>query len=294
MSDDIDLKHMRIFLQLVRYGSATKVAHETGISQQAVSNYLKRLRAIFPNELFIRQSNGLQPTDFALELADRFERVLTEVDGIFEEAPFDPLSAHRSIVVIANEYAQLAIMPRLFQALRLAAPGVTVTVVDFDESAHERQLASGEADMVIGFSGFMDDCVLSVPLRTDYYCCVVGMGSKVAEKITKISDLSGLAHVDFANAAAHLGTSVDSFLEEQKINRNVIATLPCYTALSNFLALNDVVAFVPLAVAEASQMKVLSFETMPKAFEVSIGWHRRSSGSAVRKWFLELALGCIK
>ena len=73
---------MRVFLHLVREKNVSRVAERLEISQQAVSNYLKRMREVFPNELFLRQSAGLQPTDYAYDLAAKFEKIVEEIVSV--------------------------------------------------------------------------------------------------------------------------------------------------------------------------------------------------------------------
>lgn len=58
-----------------------------------MSSHLKKLRDLFPAELFIRQSAGLQPTDYACQLADKFEQILADIDGVFVAAPSIPPAA---------------------------------------------------------------------------------------------------------------------------------------------------------------------------------------------------------
>lgn len=132
MTERIDVRHMRVLLHLVREKNVSRVAERLEISQQAVSNYLKRLREVFPYELFLRQSAGLQPTDYAYELAAKFEKIIEEVDGIFNSFPFDPVTSDYVFRVIANEYAQLSIIPSLSLLMRERAAGVKLEVIDFN------------------------------------------------------------------------------------------------------------------------------------------------------------------
>ena len=61
---------------------------------------------------------------------------------------------------MANEYAQLAIIPRLASALRTQAPSIRLDVVDFQTENHLDALASGEVDLVIGFDAYLDPGLL--------------------------------------------------------------------------------------------------------------------------------------
>lgn len=55
MIDGLDIKHMRMFMQLVQERNVSKVAFQTGMSQQAVSAYLKRLRGFFLRKFFTEE-----------------------------------------------------------------------------------------------------------------------------------------------------------------------------------------------------------------------------------------------
>lgn len=284
MVEKIDVRHMRVLLHLVREKNVSRVAEGLGLSQQAVSGYLKRMREVFPSELFLRQSVGLQPTDYAYELAAKFEKILEEVDGIFSAFPFDPVTSDQVFRVIANEYAQLAIIPRLSLLMRERAPGVRLEIRDFSPEQHNQTLAQGDADLVIGFSEYVDPGLLRKTLRSDQYCCVVRKGSQLSARIKSLADVSSLPLVGFASGVGNLGNRVDDFLATRGVSRNVIATLPCYTSLHAFMHVNDTLAFVPSAIAAAGDFQVVDTEISALRFDVVMGWHRRSSGSAPRGW----------
>ncbi|WP_242557836.1 LysR family transcriptional regulator [Pandoraea capi] len=289
--DSIDLKHMRIFVRLVREGSASKVALETGMSQQAISAYLKRLRHALPQEIFLRHSNGLQPTDFAQEIARRFERILDEVDGVLLPEVFDPKTVSRCVGIVANEYAQLAILPKFAARLRDEAPGIRIRVLDFHAATHAEQLAKGEAEVVIGFSAAFDDALPRTSLREERYCCVVGGASQVAGRICNAADVGRLPRVDFVDSASYSRDSVSQFLLENGALSPPVATLACYTSLSAFLEFNDVVSFVPEAVAEACLLTQIDRVKVPQTFTVAVGWHRRTAGNALGTWLGEVLMG---
>lgn len=288
MVEKIDIRHMRVLVHLVREKNVSRVAERLGISQQAVSNYLKRMREVFPHELFLRQSAGLQPTDYAYDLAVKFEIIVEEVDSIFNSFPFDPAASKYVFKVIANEYAQLSIIPSLSLFIRERAPGVKLEVIDFNPDQHSKMLAQGEADMVIGFSDYVDLGLVRKTLRRDHYCCVARQGSPLTRQIHTLDDVSIHPHVDFASGVGNLGSRVDDFLSAQGVSRNVIATLPCYTSLQAFMHVNDTVAFIPSAIAAAGRFQVIDIDMSSLSFNVVIGWHRRTSGSASRDWLAQV------
>jgi DNA-binding transcriptional LysR family regulator len=291
MIEKIDIRHMRVLLHLVREKNVSRVAERLEISQQAVSNYLKRMREVFPNELFLRQSAGLQPTDYAYDLATKFEKIVEEIDGIFNSFPFDPATSEYAFRVIANEYAQLSIIPSLSLLMRERAPGVKLEVIDFNPDQHVKTLAQGEADLVIGFSDYVDPGLVRNRLRSDHYCCVARQGSLLPRQIQVLADVSLHPHVDFASGVGNLGSRVDDFLSARDVSRTVIATLPCYTSLHAFMHVNDTVAFVPSAIAATGGFQVIDLDMSSLNFNVVVGWHRRASGSVSRDWLVQVIAG---
>eukprot|EP01042_Synura_sphagnicola_P022729 gene22729-28969_t len=65
---DIDLNLLVLFQQLMVERRVSKVADNLGLTQPAVSNALAKLRRIFGDELFLRNSGGMVPTPFAEQL----------------------------------------------------------------------------------------------------------------------------------------------------------------------------------------------------------------------------------
>ena len=65
----IDLNLMKVFLALAKERSVTKAGDSVVLSQPAVSHALRRLRDLLDDELFIRGSDGMQPTERCRELA---------------------------------------------------------------------------------------------------------------------------------------------------------------------------------------------------------------------------------
>ncbi|MFM5396900.1 LysR family transcriptional regulator [Aeromonas veronii] len=282
--EKIDIRQMRVLVLLVRYKSVSRVAELLEISQQGVSSHLKKLRDLFPAELFIRQSAGLQPTDYACELAARFEQILADIDGVFVAAPFDPASSQRTFRVMANEYAQLAIIPRLASVLRSQAPFIRLDVVDFQAENHLDALASGETDLVIGFDAYIDPGLLRATLRRDHYCCVLRQDSRYLPDNAQPQDMAAIPFVQFANSVGNF----EGQMSPQQVARSAVATLPCYTSLQAFMSVNDVAACIPSAIAALGDFRVLALAGAPQPFEVVVGRHRKSQGNLAIEWLAEV------
>ena len=64
----IDLNLLQYLDVLLRERNVTRAASHLSLSQPAMSNGLGRLRNLFDDPLFIRTSDGMTPTERALEL----------------------------------------------------------------------------------------------------------------------------------------------------------------------------------------------------------------------------------
>ena len=65
---NVDLNLLVYLDVLLREKNVTRAAEELGISQPAMSNGLKRIRDLFGDPILVRTSDGMTPTDRAIEL----------------------------------------------------------------------------------------------------------------------------------------------------------------------------------------------------------------------------------
>jgi len=290
MVDRIEIKHMRVFMHLMKEKNASRVGLNVGLSQQAISEYLKKLREEYNDVLFLRNGNGLTPTDFAFDLASKFERILTEVDKLNLDTTYDLKSLKREYTIIANEHAQQAIIPLLVSTVVAAAPNVSFKILDFYPQHYKEMLLSGEADLLIGFKAFIDQGLNQIELKQDHYACAVGNRSNLINQIHQLKDLEKFPHVAVSNRKDQLNDTVDSFLKKHDISRRVIAVLPCYTSLQRFLDANDVITFLPSALAAGANLRLLELDDQPESFDIVAAWHGRSSHNQFHKWMIETLL----
>jgi DNA-binding transcriptional LysR family regulator len=93
----MDLNLMRTLVLLYKTRSVTKTAAELHITQPSVSYALRRLRHHFNDELFVRSSDGLQPTDLAEQMYPSLHQALEVIDETISGArAFDPNTSQRA------------------------------------------------------------------------------------------------------------------------------------------------------------------------------------------------------
>jgi LysR family transcriptional regulator, mexEF-oprN operon transcriptional activator len=82
---DVNLNLLVVFAVLMRERSITRTAKMLALSQPAVSNSLKRLRALFEDDLFTRVSQGVIPTLRAQTLHQNLLPSLETIEATLNE-----------------------------------------------------------------------------------------------------------------------------------------------------------------------------------------------------------------
>ena len=80
----VDLNLLIYLDVLLREKNVTRAAEQLGVTQPAMSNILRRLRNLFNDPLLIRSSEGMTPTERALELQPRIRDALADLSMILE------------------------------------------------------------------------------------------------------------------------------------------------------------------------------------------------------------------
>jgi LysR family transcriptional regulator, mexEF-oprN operon transcriptional activator len=92
---NVNLNLLVVFAVLMRERSITRAAGTLALSQPAVSNSLKRLRALFGDDLFTRVSQGVVPTSRAHSLYQNLLPSLETIETTLnEQRSLEPAATH--------------------------------------------------------------------------------------------------------------------------------------------------------------------------------------------------------
>ena len=149
---ELDLNLLRVFDAVLRSRSVTAAAAQLGLTQPAVSNALARLRGAFGEALFLRTSQGMEPTPFARALSEPVRQALALLDSALAHGPgFDPATSDRSFRFYMSDLGQIEFLPPLVERLRQRAPRVRLEAVGLDVEDIGDALAVGSLDIAKGF-----------------------------------------------------------------------------------------------------------------------------------------------
>ena len=298
----LDLNLLLVFHHLLREKRVSAVATVLGMSQPAVSSALGRLRSSLGDELFLRTQRGMEPTPYALQLA---EPVATALDGLQQalnvRASFDPATSERSFTLAMTDVGEMYFLPVLMDALAGAAPGVTLNVVAVTSASLKDDMASGRTDLALGLlpqlqAGFFQQALFRQP-----YVCLMREGHPLAhaEGLT-LYDFATASHVRVMAAGTGHGridAAISETLEQQGLQRRIRLTVPNYVALGDVLGHSDLIATVPERFAQrVTSPFALTTRPLPLAVDGSAihqFWHARLHKDPGHQWLRELVAQCF-
>ena len=168
---NIDLNLLVYFSVLLREGNVTKAAEHLGLSQPAMSNGLRRLRKVFNDPLLVRTSNGMMPTDKAKELQPLVQEVLSQIELFMQPTiEFDPKNSKRLFRVMASDYAETTLLPRVRERVAREAPDTALDILTPSDVTFQ-DIELGNVDLVINrFDQLPQSLHLSVLWRDGFSC----------------------------------------------------------------------------------------------------------------------------
>lgn len=285
----LDLNLLLVFHHLLREKRVSAVATVLGMSQPAVSSALGRLRTSLGDALFLRTQRGMEPTPYALQLA---EPVAAALDGLQQalnvRASFDPTTSERRFTLAMTDVGEMYFLPVLMDALAHAAPGVTLNVVAVTRASLNDDMASGRTDLALGLlpqlqAGFFQQSLFRQP-----YVCLMREGHPLATaKALTLPDFAAASHVRVIAAGTGHG-KVDEALVRQGLQQRIRLTVPHYVALGDVLGHSDLIATVPERFAQrVTGPFALTTRALPLAVDGSVihqFWHARLHKDPGHQW----------
>jgi DNA-binding transcriptional LysR family regulator len=152
----IDLNLLTVLAALLDEESVSRAGKRIGLSQPAVSAALGRLRTVFGDELFIRTSHGLVPTQKAETLKPEVKAAVDQISRVFVlKEQFAPKESSHSFRISIDEFVGTALVPTLSTQIHNLAPLVRVEWLPTSHLADiSRDLASGDLDFTIRVAAF--------------------------------------------------------------------------------------------------------------------------------------------
>ncbi|WP_299589545.1 LysR family transcriptional regulator [uncultured Microbulbifer sp.] len=243
--DRLEIKQLKIFQALLRERNVSRVAQQVGLTQQAVSGQLSKLREIFDDRLFVRKSNGLVSTPYAENLGEKVDQLLQGFDQLLKPDSFVPELVEGTYVIASTDYAQQVVLPEVIAKIRQQAPNLKIIIQDLDVDNLSSSLTAGKINLVIAFPDFVPDNYPYKTLFSEYHICVAAKGSPLAKKKLRIHDIADYPQIIASPSRPNFRGSIDTWFEEHGLRRNTVISAPCFSIVPLYLETTETIAFLP-------------------------------------------------
>lgn len=283
----VNLNLFLVLDALLAERNVTRAAKRLGVTQSAVSNALRQLRAVFDDPLFLRRAAGVEPTPRALALAPAVRRGLAALGETLAAPEFDPARAERRFVVATSDYVELVLLPALLSRLAKEAPRVRIEVVPWGLHEVPDLLARGDADLMIGYYGRVPAGHRDARLFSEVFTCIVRKGHPTIRGRPTAKVWASVPHVVVSQRPGST-SSVDRALAARGLSRTVGARVSHFSIVPYVVARTDFVAALSRRVAEPAA-RTLGLRTFapPVVLGTSyVGqvWHDRLDADPGHRW----------
>jgi DNA-binding transcriptional LysR family regulator len=279
------------FDALVTHHSVSRAARHVGITQSAMSHSLRQLRGLFEDPLFLRSSHGIVPTPRARELAQPVREALRLLERSLSPRVFDPATSTRTFVLLASDYVEFVLLPRLLAHLGKHAPGVRVQMLPWGLHQVPDELARGSADLMIGFYDKVPPHHRERLLFEERYACIVRKGHPVVRRTLTLPLYISLGHI-MVSQSAGATSGIDRALAALGHSREVNLRVSHFLNVPTLVASTDLVAALSRRVAEpfAKLLPLRVFEPPLRLRTSRIGmvWHSALGDDPAHRWLREV------
>ncbi|WP_245636151.1 LysR family transcriptional regulator [Curvibacter delicatus] len=281
------MRLLTIFDEIYKTKSVTRAGQNLDLPQTSVSLALGRLRQQFNDPLFVRTSKGMEPTPHARELVKPLRQALQILQAATrQQVVFDPARSERKFRISMTDFSHLEFLPSLINRVNELAPSVQIEILRITPDTASL-LESGDSDLAVGFMPELEAGFFQQNLFQQNFACVVRkahprIGARMTEGLYKRE-----SHV-VVTAAGTGQELVEKTLTRRGIQRNIALTLPTLPGLGNLLANTDLVATVPVRVAQTlvriAQVKLLAPPIAFPSFMIKQHWHERYQHDPANRW----------
>lgn len=302
----IDLNLLVYLDALLRERNVTQAAQQLNLSQPAMSNGLRRLRDLFDDPLLVRTSEGMTPTERALELEPLVREALAQIDrAVQPRSDFVPASAQGVFRIMASDYAESTLLPVVLGRLRNEAPGLTLDIMTPSDVSF-LDVERGKVDMVINRFDSMPQSFHQIHLWDDSFSCLLSAHHPILDDFTLEAYLSA-DHVWVSKTGMGVGVGVnpddvqrlgwvDAALGRLGKKRQIRVFTRHYQAAMTLAEENDLIVTLPTRAAKLkSGSRRLVRRDPPLVIpdlELKMAWSPLLQHNPGNRWLRQLIKSC--
>ncbi len=287
----VDLNLLGVFDAIYKERNITRAAKRLGMSQPAVSGALTRLRQLTDDQLFVKTSQGMDPTSCADELSEPIAEALdTILSALNQHVEFDYANTTHNFCLAMSDYSEFVMLPSLMRWLRKNAPNISISTVPVVEETLLADLESGAVDLAIGYIPSLETGCYRQRLVFEELVSVVRKDHReIGDKLT-VAEFETIPHVTFT---PRLGEKhIERVLEIQSVIRKVALRLPNYLSIVGVVTETDFIGVLPLRIVERLNnlmpLRIVESPVQYPGVSVDQHWHTKKHKNPGNSWLRHL------
>jgi len=251
---------------------------------------------------WVRTSEGMTPTERALELEPVVREVLATIDrAVQPRTEFDAKNGDRVFRIMASDYAESTLLPSVLGKLRSLAPGLTLDIMTPSDVSF-LDVERGKVDMVINRFDSMPQSFHQIHLWDDTFTCVLSPENPVLEDFTLDNYLKA-NHVWVSKTGMGVGVGVnpgdvqrlgwvDVALNKLGKKRQIRVFTRHYQAAMTLAEQNDLIVTLPTRAAQLKRNNPRVVLREPPLdippLELKMAWSPLLQHNPANKWLRKL------
>ena len=286
----LDLNLLRVFDAVMSERNVSRAAHRTGMTQPAVSNALNRLRHHLQDQLFIRTSDGVRPTERAAGMASDVAEGLRHLQVAVEPRDQSTALKHQKFVISMSEQAMVAVLPRLLSVTAASSNSISLHIKPKSNKTIQTELDAMEVDVAVGTVPNLPPRFDRTVLFHDKYVVMMAKGNALTRR--------GLSPKEFPNVEQvavsedlETHTRVDRELQACGTARNVVMNVTQYQVLPKILKATSLISLVPRSIIPEFEAGELVFRDIPfniPEVEILSVVHRTRRRNTAIRWLQDV------
>lgn len=285
----LDLNLLVTLDVLLSEHNVTRAAQRLHFSQPSISVHLAKLRDIFGDPLLLPGPRGMRPTARAEELREPLRQALEALErAVSQASPFDPAEADNTWRIAAADYGEATIALPVLAALRSAAPGTRLAILQTVPSTLAKQAEQGEIDLAFHTAAQAPPSLRCRMLFTERYVLVGRAGHPRLKRRPTRAQFCQLEHLIVSPGGGAFSGVTDDALAQAGLTRRVVLSVPHFLFAMQALANTDLVAMLPeRLVRGAAALRVVEAPIEIPGFEMAMLWHERLHRDPAHQWLRE-------
>ncbi len=245
---------MQYFIVVARERNISRAAEKLHISQQALSDQMKRLEEEYGATLFYRKPRFVLTTHGAavLKAAQKISIIEKSLAGELDETQRNGIGKIR---VGINSARVGSYFPRVMRGYHELYPQVEIEVIHNDTSNFETMLLNGDLDLFLGIDA-RNHKEFEYTILGEETLYAVATRQTLANYLGSIPeveiDCTSLAKLPLivSPRSSNIRIKLDAFFQERELEPNYIMTLQDFDVQIQFVAMDVGACFCPLQIAK--------------------------------------------